>query len=54
MLLSAFSHLIQFSGVLRFSKGDIQNTTVLGTGIPKTRGYPKLGDTQNSGIPKTL
>ena len=41
MLLSAFSHLIQFSGVLRFSKGDIQNTTVLGTGIPKTRGYPK-------------
>ena len=41
MLLAAFSHLIQFSGVLRFPKGDIQNTTVLGTGIPKTRGYPK-------------
>ena len=26
---------------LGFPKGDIQNTTVLGTGIPKTRGYPK-------------
>ena len=48
MLLAAFSHLIQFFGVLRFPKGDIQNTTVLGTGIPKTRGYPKLGDTQNT------
>ena len=47
MLLAAFFHLIQFFGVWVFPKG-ISKTLLFWV-----RGYPKLGDTQNSGIPKT-
>ena len=31
--------------ILGIPTGDTQNTSVLGTGVPKTRGYPKHCDT---------
>ena len=42
MLLAAFFHLIQFFGVWVFPKG-ISKTLLFWV-----RGYPKLGDTQNT------
>ena len=43
---SAVFNASSVMGIPTETTGDTQNTRDLGTGVPKTRGYPKHGDTQ--------